>query len=137
MCRDPWKNVAYVFVVDPIAVSHLISFNDFCDGRSLAVQLLFCGHIYIYIYIYIYMCVCVCVCVCVCGLAVVVHLSIFHSIIKTNFVCMIYWVSSSSNKLLMMAKEGYESAWDNSGKIHLPIPTWNQETYQETWKERK
>ena len=25
--------------------------------------------------------------------------------------------------------------WGKFGKIHPPIPTWNQDTYQETWKD--
>ena len=35
----------------------------------------------------------------------------------------------------MIAYERFESTWENFGKIHSPIPTWNQDTYQETWKD--
>ena len=35
----------------------------------------------------------------------------------------------------MMAYEMSKSARDNLEKIHPPIPTWNQDTYQKTWKD--
>ena len=35
----------------------------------------------------------------------------------------------------MMAYERSKSAQDNFGKINPPILTWNQDIYQETWKD--
>ena len=34
-----------------------------------------------------------------------------------------------------MAYERLESAWGNFWEIHPVIPTLNQDTYQETWKD--
>ena len=100
--------------------------------------------LFIYIYIYIYMSVFVCVCVCVCvwlgsslsfkhvWLSNIATLSLYNFKILSSFLISV--LVSGWNWRMNLPKLSWMLS-DLSLAIHPPIPTWNQDTYQETWKD--